>query len=439
MKRFYGRETELKQLKDIQQKSTKGSQFTVLTGRRRIGKTQLLLKAFEKTEMLYFFVARKSEVLLCKDFQKEIVEKLNIPISGEVNSFATLFEYLLRFSETKNITLVIDEFQEFYSVNPSVYSEMQRIWDVFHARGKLNLIVCGSVVSLMHHIFQNNKEPLFGRAQHNIQLKAFDTQTLKTILKDYHPKYKPDDLLALFIFTGGVAKYVQLFMDNKATTRNKMIACLTAENSIFIQEGKNMLIEEFGRDYAVYFSILSCIAEGKNRRSEMENMLQKEVGGYLSKMEHDYRLISRFTPVFSESSKHMRYVMDDNFLHFWFRFMYKYSHIIEIGALNQLKMIIDRDFETYSGLMLERYFRTKARESKKFTQIGGYWNRKGDLEIDFIAINEIEKKMKVAEIKRKKEKIRLPLLQQKMQRLISSYPNLTGYRIQYCSWGLEDM
>ena len=154
-----------------------------------------------------------------------------------------------------------------------------------------------------------------------------------------------------------------------------------------------MLIEEFGRDYAVYFSILSCIAEGKNRRSEMENMLQKEVGGYLSKMEHDYRLISRFTPVFSESSKHMRYVMDDNFLHFWFRFMYKYSHIIEIGALNQLKMIIDRDNETYSGMMLERYFRTKARESKKFTQIGGYWNRKGDLEIDFIAINEIEKKM----------------------------------------------
>jgi hypothetical protein len=47
--------------------------------------------------------------------------------------------------------------------------------------------------------------------------------------------------------------------------------------------------------------------------------------------------------------------------------------------------------------------------------------------------------MKVAEIKRKKEKIRLPLLQQKMQRLISSYPKLTGYRIQYCSWGLEDM
>ena len=89
--------------------------------------------------------------------------------------------------------------------------------------------------------------------------------------------------------------------------------------------------------------------------------------------------------------------------------------------------------------MLERYFRTKARESKKFTQIGGYWNRKGDLEIDFIAINEIEKKMKVAEIKRKKEKIRLTDLQQKMQRLISSYPKLTGYRIQYCSWGLEDM
>jgi hypothetical protein len=317
---------------------------------------------------------------------------------------------------------------------------MQRIWDLFHKKGKLNLIVSGSVLSLMHKIFQNNKEPLFGRAQHFIRLKAFDTQTLKTILKDYHPAYKPDDLLALYCFTGGVAKYVQLLMDNKAFTRDKMIKHVTSENSIFIQEGKNMLIEEFGKDYAIYFSILSCIAEGKNSRSELENTLNKEVGGYLTRMELDFNLLKKYTPVFADNStRNMKYVMEDNFLIFWFRFMYKYIHIIEIGALNQLKSIIVRDYETYSGLMLERYFKTKAMESKSYTQIGSFWDRKGELEIDFIAFNEIEKKMKVAEIKRNKEKIRIPLLKHKMERIIDLYPRLRDYQILYYGWSLEDM
>lgn len=440
MKNFYNRKTELNQLKEIARKSAVCSQFTVITGRRRIGKTQLILKAFEKKNALYFFVARKSEVLLCKDFQKQLIQQLNIPILGEINSFAVLFEYIFQLSMTKNITLIIDEFQEFFSINPSVYSDMQRIWDLFHKKGKLNLIVSGSVLSLMHKIFQNNKEPLFGRAQHFIRLKAFDTQTLKTILKDYHPAYKPDDLLALYCFTGGVAKYVQLLMDNKAFTRDKMIKHVTSENSIFIQEGKNMLIEEFGKDYAIYFSILSCIAEGKNSRSELENTLNKEVGGYLTRMEVDFNLLKKYTPVFADNStRNMKYVMEDNFLIFWFRFMYKYIHIIEIGALNQLKSIIVRDYETYSGLMLEWYFKTKAMESKSYTQIGSFWDRKGELEIDFIAFNEIEKKMKVAEIKRNKEKIRIPLLKHKMERIIALYPRLRDYQILYYGWSLEDM
>jgi AAA+ ATPase superfamily predicted ATPase len=201
-----------------------------------------------------------------------------------------------------------------------------------------------------------------------------------------------------------------------------------------------MLIEEFGKDYAIYFSILSCIAEGKNSRSELENTLNKEVGGYLTRMELDFNLLKKYTPVFADNStRNMKYVMEDNFLIFWFRFMYKYIHIIEIGALNQLKSIIVRDYETYSGLMLERYFKTKAMESKSYTQIGSFWDRKGELEIDFIAFNEIEKKMKVAEIKRNKEKIRIPLLKHKMERIIDLYPRLRDYQILYYGWSLEDM
>ncbi|MFW5758822.1 MAG: ATP-binding protein [Bacteroidota bacterium] len=438
--KFYNREKEIEKLLQIQIKSTKNAQFTVLTGRRRIGKTQLMIKTFQHNTVLYFFVAKKSETLLCKDFQKELNEKLQIPVLGEVQSFAVLFEYILQLAQNKNITLIIDEFQEFFSVNASVYSDMQRIWDLYHTKSKINLIVSGSVFSLMHKIFQNNKEPLFGRAQNFIHLKAFDSETIKTILNDHNPGYKPDDLLALFSFTGGVAKYIQLLMDNGACNKNKMISYMIAEDSVFLHEGKSTLLEEFGKDYAIYFSILTCIAEGKNSRSQIESVLKKEVGGYLTKMEYDYQLIKKATPMFRESkTKQVRYILEDNFLLFWFRFIYKYTHIIEIGAYNQLQKIIRRDYETYSGTMLEKYFRTKAAESKNYTAIGGYWDRKGETGIDFIAVNEVEKKLAVAEIKRNKNKNSINKLQQKMGRLLAIYPALEDYETRYFAWSLDDM
>lgn len=86
-----------------------------------------------------------------------------------------------------------------------------------------------------------------------IHLKPFEVEVLKEILADHNPSYRPDDLLALYAFTGGVAWYVNLFMTNKAYTKDKMISLLTRPNSPFLNEGKNLLIEEFGPDYSIYF------------------------------------------------------------------------------------------------------------------------------------------------------------------------------------------
>lgn len=99
------------------------------------------LSQVEEETILYFFVARKSEILLCKDFQRELHEKLKIPILGEIQSFSLLFKYLSELSKSQKITIVIDEFQEFFSINSSIYSDMQKIWDLSHTTSKLNLIV----------------------------------------------------------------------------------------------------------------------------------------------------------------------------------------------------------------------------------------------------------------------------------------------------------
>ena len=438
--KFYNREKEIKKLLEIKEQSKKNAQFSVVTGRRRIGKTQLLLKSYENTKFLYFFVAKKSEVILCQDFLQELKEKLNAPILGEVNSFSVLFEYIVQLSYEQNITLIIDEFQEFFTVNPSVYSDMQRIWDLHKDKAKLNLIVSGSVISLMYKIFENYKEPLFGRANHFIKLQAFKTNTLKEILSDYSPNYTPDDLLALYSFTGGVAKYVQLFMDNGWTSKEKMIEGMIDENSIFISEGKNLLIDEFGKEYGTYFSILTAISEGKNTRAEIENLLKKEIGGYLTKMERDFNLIKKQQPIFTKSStKNVKYQIEDNFIMFWFRFIYKYSSMIEIGAYEQLRKIIERDFSSFSGHMLEKYFRENAQISQAYTSIGNYWDRKGETEIDFIAVNEIEKSIDFAEIKRQKNNISIEKLRQKAAEFLIQNPQFNSYKKEFYKWSLEDM
>jgi AAA+ ATPase superfamily predicted ATPase len=438
--KFYNREKEIAKLLAIKQQSINAGQFTVVTGRRRIGKTQLLLKAYENEPFLYFFVSRKSEVLLCKDYQNEIVEKLSLPILGEVTQFVTLFEYILQQSMQQPITLIIDEFQEFFMVNSSVYSDMQRLWDLYQYKSKINLLVSGSVVSLMHKIFENNKEPLFGRAQHYIKVKPFETKILKQIIKEYHPNFQADDLLALYSFTGGVAKYVQLLMDNGAFTKNQMLEYILAEDSIFINEGKNILIEEFGKEYGIYFSILSAIAQGHTSRNEIEQMLQKEIGGYVTKMERDYHLLKKSKAMFTLSeSKNIKYIMQDNFLIFWFRFIYKYNHIVEIGAFSQLRTIVERDYASFSGMMLEKYFRTQAIESGNYTQVGNYWDRKGTIEIDYIAVNEIEKNIIFAEVKRNPDKIKLEKLKEKANSIIKTYGHLQEFECEYIALSLNDV
>lgn len=437
---FYNRETELEQLEGIRKQSLKSAQFTVLTGRRRIGKTHFLLHASKEKPVLYFFVARKSESLLCQDFTEEIKQKLNLPVIGETNRFIELFKVLMEHSKENPFTLIIDEFQEFYHVAPSVFSEIQHYWDVYHNDSRINLIVSGSVFSMMHKIFENAKEPLFGRAGHFIRLQPFQTEVIKHILADHNPSWSPDDLLALFMFSGGVPKYIKLFMDAGACTKQAMIDQMISENSPFLNEGKSILIEEFGKEYATYFSILTTIARGENTRPKIEAAVQREVGGFLSRLEKDYSLISKTLPIFAKTeTKNVRYTIQDNFLTFWFRFIYKYSYIIEIQGFDLLKEIINRDYNTFSGLILERYFLARYRENSGITRLGGYWNRKGINEIDIIAVNELTMKADVVEVKRNHQNIDLNKLREKTFHFKNATGKLKDFKIKYKGLSLRDM
>lgn len=179
-------------------------------------------------------------------------------------------------------------------------------------------------------------------------------------------------------------------MDGGSFTWKKMINHVLVLDSPFLDEGKSMLIEEFGKDYGTYFSILSLIARGHTTRSDMENMLKIEIGGYLTKLQNDYGIITRHQPLFAKSStRGVRYELDDIFLRFWFRFIYRYDYMVELGAFDKLRTLVMRDYPTYGGKILEQYFMEVLRDSGRYTRMGNWYDRKGENEIDIIAADDL--------------------------------------------------
>lgn len=439
--KFYNRTSELAELKRIQNLSfTENSRLTVVTGRRRIGKTSLIMKAVEQTPTVYLFVGRKNEASLCAEFIPQIAAALDCYVPKEINTFASLFTYLMELAVGKVFNLVIDEFQEFYNINESVYSDMQNIWDKYRKRTRMNLIVSGSIYSLMQKIFQNSKEPLFGRADNIIKLSAFDIATLKEIMHDYAAGYTNDDLLALYTFTGGVPKYVELFCDNVPLKVETMIAFMIRENSSFIEEGKHLLIEEFGKSYATYFSILSAISGGRNTQPEIEAALgNKGVGGQIKRLIEDYNIIARRRPIMAkEGTQAVRYEITDNFINFWFNYFDRYRSMIEIKNYIGLQRMVQSDYPTYSGYLLERYFKQQFAESFDYRAIGSWWEPRGaQNEIDIVALKLEKNQAVIVEVKRQRKNFKPELLGAKVAYIKTKL--LANYQIEVCCLTLDDM
>ena len=198
---------------------------------------------------------------------------------------------------------------------------------------------------MMMKIFENRKEPLFGRLTSKITLQSFTVSVIKEILNNYNPKYTPEDLLCLYMLTGGVPKYIDLLMEAGATKKSKMLDMVTSPDSPFIGEGKDLLVSEFGKKYGTYFSILQLIASGKNTQSEIDSVIGKNAGAYLANLEREYSLITKNKPIFSKpESRKNRWSLNDNYLRFWFRFIFPNQSLIEMGKYDLLREVIDRGY-----------------------------------------------------------------------------------------------
>lgn len=433
---FYSREKELSTLEKQYKQTDLSSVMTVITGRRRVGKTLLSLNYTKDKKHIYLFVSKKNEVLLCEEFIESIKEKFVIPVLGEIKDFRKVFQLLLEIGKQEKIVVIIDEFQEFYNINPSVYSEIQNLWDQYKEQSKVHLIFIGSIYSLMAKIFKNSKEPLFGRADRIMYLKPFTPGDLKIILED-HKQYSKENLFINYLITGGVPRYQDILIKNNTLSEKKILNFFFNEESPFIEEGKTILVEEFGKEYGTYFSILELMSEGRTSRSEIESILEKNIGGYLERLESDFDIVAKRKPIGSkETGKVQKYFIKDNFLNFWFRYIYKYRSAVEIEYYDYIKEIVNKTLSTYSGPYLEKMFQELIIATKKYNIIGNYWERGNKNEIDIVAINELEKTMLIAEVKMNKHKVNMNILKEKSTKLIQKYE---GYQIEYSGLGLQDV
>lgn len=441
--KFYNREKELQRLNSTREVAFNNhSQMTVLTGRRRIGKTSLILKSCEDTPTVYLFVNRSNETMLCNQFAKIASKELNTFIASDISTFANLFETLMVIGQNISYNLIIDEFQEFFYINETVYSQMQDIWDRYKDNTHVNLIASGSVYTLMHRIFMDYKEPLYGRCDSMMKLRPFETSVLKQILSDHKPNYTNEDLLALYTFTGGVPKYIENFIDHGCMSVDEMINNMMLPDSMFQNEGKALLIQEFGKKYGNYFAILSAIANGDNTIPKLNDATgETTVTGHLKRLEEDYELIAKKRPIFAkDGTQTVRFEISDLFLRFWFRYFTKYNDLIETGNLELMGKIIKDDYPTYSGLVLEKYFRQKMVESMEFRNIGSWWQTKkgkDPCEIDIVGIYANDKHALVAEVKRQYKNFKPTEFSEKVETIRTKV--LSKYEIESRCFSMDDM
>ncbi len=256
--KFYNREKELEILEKIEKMSENQAQMTTIIGRRRVGKTELIRHFLQKKpNAFYFFVEKKKNEPLLEEFTGILKQKYPF-LTNPFKDWNSFFEFIFEISKKEKMIAVFDEFQNFKFVDSSAFSTLQKIWDLNYKEAKLNLILVGSVITLMEKIFRGSKEPLFGRVNHKIYLEPFTPRVIQNLLGDYNIK-KFDEFLNFYTVFGGIPKYYAE-LDNKEQFQEKRFLKIIEEmffagDGVLKEEPKDIL--NLWSDRLVFF-LLGC-------------------------------------------------------------------------------------------------------------------------------------------------------------------------------------
>jgi AAA+ ATPase superfamily predicted ATPase len=388
--KFYGRKEELGLMEHLYIQSPS---FLVVTGRRRVGKTELILEFCKEKPAIYFYVdANKSIGSLLDEFSRLMRESLNLPGYIKFETPEAFLEFL--FSYREPLVVVFDEFQRFQKIDPSFISQLQRYWDTSRRNSRLFIIVSGSSIGMIREIFLSGGAPLFKRADTILTLKPFGPRDCLSILSDIGVT-NPEEKLNLYLLFGGTIYYYTYLEKFGCTDMETALNRLLLNDfAPLAQEMRDIVVEEFGREHTTYYEILAAIASGKQSHKEIADAIHiapTSLPTYLRDLLDLLGIIEYCTPITERGrrSKMGRYIFSDNFFRFYARYIYRNRSLYQAGRYEKLLDMIKTEWKGFSGFAFEEMVRTllKDRLIPEYDAVGSWWNRRGD-EIDLLAISD---------------------------------------------------
>ena len=405
MNKFINRTKELEALE--KQYNLPSSSLVIIYGRRRVGKTSLInefLKSHQ--DSLYFLATEESERQNLNYFKMQVGNFIkNDLLKSASIDWMTTFKALIDYkTETKKI-IVFDEFQYIGKDNNAFPSIMQKIWDTFLSSSNIMLILCGSLISLMKSQTLDYSSPLYGRRTAQIKLGQIP-------FKNYHEFFDVSptlDLVPFYAVTGGIPKYINAFIGYKDIYKAIKENILSKES--FLYEEPYFLLQKEVSEIGSYFSLIKSIAMGKHKLNEIAadlGLKQTGLTKYL-KVLMDLDLIDREVPITEsapQKSKKGLYRIKDNFIAFWFKFVYIYRSYLEKGEVDYVLSQIKKGFiQNYVSYIYEDVCREKMWELSSqniwdfpIDKVGRYWGKETG-EIDIVAIDTIGKNLILGEAK----------------------------------------
>ena len=380
---FVNRQKELQLLED--EYRNEGFRFSVLYGRRRVGKTTLLKRYITDKPYIYFLVTFETMPSILDRFKELVANYLNDEfLRGiEVRSFRQIFEYLAKHTDSKKLIIVIDEFQYLSKIDSSIPSEFQYIVDEILKDKNIHLILCGSIISMMYEQTLSYSSPLYGRRTSSIKLDALDFEHLSA----FFPKREQNELIELYAILGGVPKYLELFRDSKdifqAIEKN-----ILNKNSFLYEEPRFILQNEVNEP-VTYFSILETIANGEHKIGNIASKLNKNVQNitsFISKL-IELEILYKDVPItekFPNKSKKGLYFIKDNFFRFWFSYVLPYKSQLEIENTKYVSSIIKQNFASFVSKVYEDLSIKYVLQNYPVLKVGRWWSK--DKEIDVVGV-----------------------------------------------------
>ncbi len=391
MEQFVGRDAELGLLQGAFR--SRRSEFIPIYGRRRVGKSELILKFMARKRGVYYLGQQSSTALQVREFLAEAARALGMPLLAELRvagwqqALRTVTEQWAGASPGTKLVLALDEFQWIAAASPSLISELQHCWDRWwRDAGNVMLLVCGSYLGFMEREVLGRKSPLFGRRTAQIHLQPFGYRDAAL----FHPRWSPADQARAYFLVGGVPQYLLCLDDSRSIAAN-IRGQLLAEFAPLFHEPAFLLREEL-REIAPYQAVLHAVASGHGAapaiaaatglpERSLHYYLQQLTGlGYLRRR---YPLERR-----RPNPRQVRFGIDDPLLRFWFRFVFPNVSVIRGGGpARAFRDRIAPSLEAWFGSCFERLCREALPSIYQNEgvgagfEVGEFWSRTTQIDV----------------------------------------------------------